>query len=226
MRRLVNLSSCLLGLSVLAGCATPPEPPEVLPGSVDFNGHWILNVADSDDPQQLMFGLLRKQIGATSETANDPNGGQGGRGRRGRGGRADNADPRALERSAPMPPIAVMSAALRWPGKNLDITQVDARVTLVSDEAKRVCQGPLIGRAHSNKSVNDPHRASENVDRALACGWVGKTLLVEANGSDSGHPILQQRYRLSADGTRLVETVVFGERMGGFTLSRVWDRGS
>lgn len=230
MRKLVYWSFSLLSLGALAGCATQPEPTEVGmgPGSVEFSGHWNLNGADSDDPQQLMLGLLRKQIGATSDTASDPSGGQGGSGRRGRGGgqaRAGGDDSRAQERSAPMPPVEVMSAALRWPGKILDITQVDAMITLVSDETKRICQGPLIGHRHSNKSANDPHRASENADRALACGWVGKSLLVETNGPDSEHPILQQRYQLSADGARLVEVVNFGGRMGAFTLSRVWDRG-
>ena len=118
-----------------------------------------------------------------------------------------------------------MSSAVRWPGKFLVITQGDAAVTLASDEATVECKR-MSGRKTPGKkpSSSEHRRSATDADLRQFCGLTGKSLVLHTGNMDEDHPPFVERFRISADGTRLVELVGFGQRGGGFSLTRVWDR--
>jgi hypothetical protein len=131
-----------------------------------------------------------------------------------------------------MPSVGIMTNALRWPGKQLEIKQVAGVVAFTSDSVNQVCQ-PSGGKAHRHHGDSDDRGGDSSGRDAPSrrdappprCGWEEKTLIVRGGDPDDDHPPFQQQYSLSDDKQRLVEVVNFkGGRSNGFTMSRVWDR--
>ena len=214
----------LLTLGLLSACAGRELAVAPPPGSVDFSGRWILNEADSDDPMHLIQSQFKAAVAGSRDTSGD-SGSRGGQRRRGgsgaRQGGPGEGEPEGAGH-APLPSVKSMSAALRWPGKILNIKQINGVVTLASDEVNRVCQPTTLNMRLHEQSVGE-HRRSADTELTPSCGWSGKSLVVEARGSGDQPPLVE-RYQISADGARLVELVRFGARAGGFSMSRVWDR--
>lgn len=214
----------VLTVVYLAGCAGEKLAPAP-PAGVDFSGSWKLNAADSDDPQRLIQAQFNTPSAQNPSGA--PSGGRGGR----QGGRGGAGGGYAGGPGAPaMPPVAVLSEGLRWPGKQLEIKQVAGVVAFTSEGANRVCQ-PMgrknphgFGGGRDGASGRDaPPRARDAP--APRCGWTEKTLIVQGGDPDEDHPPFEEQYSLSDDGRRLVEVVEFkAGRSRGFTMSRVWDR--
>ena len=190
------------------------------PTGVDFSGRWQLNEADSDDPQHL--AQVANGTAATAAGSNAPQGGRG-RGRAGVGG----AGPLGAQGPLP-PPMGTMGAALRWPGKAVEIKQVAGVVAFTSDGRSRVCQ-PGAERKHrhheSRERDYDRDAPPAGRDGPPLCGWSERTLVVHGGDPDEDRAPYEEDYSLSEDGTRLIEVVIFnGGRSNGYTLSRVWDR--
>jgi hypothetical protein len=199
---------------LLAGCAS--EKLHVAPSArVDFTGHWKLNEAESDDPQRM----IQAQFNAAAS-------GQGAAGARaGRQGAAGG------ETGTPfgpvMPSIAAMADGLRWPGKSLDVKQVEGVVAFTSEGINRVCQ-PLDADKrprHRGMPRDGGGRPTGRDGPPPRCGWEDKTLIVQGGDPDDERPPYEERYTISEDAQRLIEVVGFkGGRSNGYTLSRVWDR--
>jgi hypothetical protein len=213
MRAAAVVSAILL----LSACATDKlavNPPK----GVDFSGQWKLNDADSDDPQHLA------QV-ANGTASNNNNAAQGGGGRRGRGG---GAAPGANQGPSP-PPVGIMAAALRWPGKSLEIKQVAGVVAFTSEGRNRLCQ-PGAGSEKKHRHRDDDSRDRDSMPSGREapppiCGWSERTLVVRGGDPDEDRLTYEEDYSLSEDGTRLIEVVMFNRgRYSGYTLSRVWDR--
>jgi hypothetical protein len=221
----------LLSAALLAGCASEKLALAPPPG-VDFSGHWKLNEADSDDPQRLIQSQFSGGYGAADGTGSTRGGGRGGR--RGGGGRGGgggtggssgggDAGSGGGGGSGPggsgngaggfggMPSIAAMGAGLRWPGKDLEIKQAGGVETFTSDTHNRTYQPGVLVKKRKGSFEQ-------------ACGWDGDSLVIRAEPDDERHGF-EERYSVTTDGQRLVQTVDFkhGKREG-FTLSRVWDR--
>jgi hypothetical protein len=216
---LMRAAAVVVAILLLSACAEEKlavNPPK----GVDFSGQWKLNEADSDDPQHLA------QVAngtATNNTNTSPQSG-GGRGR----GRGGGAAPGNYQGPNP-PPVAVMSSALHWPGKMLDIKQVAGVVAFTSDTRNRVCQpgtGQKKHRHHDDDDSRDRDSAPSGRDAPPPiCGWSERTLVVRGGEPDDDRMPFEEDYSLSEDGARLIEVVVFkGGRSEGYTLSRVWDR--
>ncbi|MGO9933881.1 MAG: hypothetical protein ACLPV8_19000 [Steroidobacteraceae bacterium] len=215
----------LAAVIFLSACASDTQSIAPPPG-VDFSGQWKLDEADSDDPTHLTQAASG-QAGAPGSTRSGGSGGQGGRGGGGgRGGAAPGLGNPGLIGPA-TPSMSALSAALRWPGKRLEIKQAGAVLTFTSDGQSRVCQP----RSHEKKvrhrddSSDRDTLPSERDAPPPRCGWSDKTLIVESSETDEDRPPFEEHYSLSADGQRLIEMVGFkGARYSGFTASRVWDR--
>jgi hypothetical protein len=223
----------VMAVVYLAGCASE-KLAQAPPAGVDFSGSWKLNVADSDDPQRL----IQAQFNAppAGQSAPPSGGGPGGRNGRQGGGRGGAGYPGGPggPGGPVMPPVAVLSEGLRWPGKQLEIKQVAGVVAFTSDGINRVCQPTDTGRTHRHHASTEyrdgassgrdaPPRARDAP--APRCGWTEKTLIVQGGDPDDDHPPFEEHYSVSDDGQRLVEVVDFkGGRSSGFTMSRVWDR--
>ena len=194
------------------------------PKGVDFSGQWKLNEADSDDPQHL----AQVANGTATNTGNTSPQGGGGGGGRGRG-RAGAGVPGSYQGPSP-PSVAIMSAALRWPGKTLEIKQVAGVVAFTSDSRNRVCQpgtgGQKKHRHHDDDDSRDRDSTASGRDAPPPmCGWSERTLVVRGGDPDEDRSPFEEDYSLSEDGARLIEVVIFkGGRSEGYTLSRVWDR--
>lgn len=217
----------LLSGVLLAGCASDKLALAPPPG-VDFSGHWKLNEADSDDPQRVIQSQFSGGYGAADSSGSTRGGGRGGR--RGGGGRGGgggsggsgsgsggtgsggpSGSGSGAGGSGTMPSGAAMGAGLRWPGKDLEIKQAAGVETFTSDTHNRTYQpGALVKKRKGGFEQ--------------ACGWDGDSLVIRAEPDDERHGF-EERYSVTTDGQRLVQTVDFkrGKREG-FTLSRVWDR--
>jgi hypothetical protein len=216
----VAVLAAILCLSACAGDKLSLAPP---PG-VDFSGQWKLNEADSDDPTHLTQAASG-QAGGGNARSGGP-GGQGGRGGgRGGGNTPGLGYPGGIGPATPS--LSALGAALRWPGKRLQIKQEGSVLTFTSDGKYRVCQPGT----HEKKSGH--HRDSSDRDALPAardappphCGWSDKTLIVQSNDPDEDRPPFEEHYSTTADGQRLIEMVTFkGGRYTGFAASRVWDR--
>jgi hypothetical protein len=221
-------------LLLLAACASDPlalAPP----AGVDLSGRWLLNEADSDDPQRL---ATSQAAGAGNPGAGSSGGqqGQGGRGggRGGRGSRAGGGMGAGVPATAPLPPLGTLRAGLRWPGKEVAIKQVGGAVAITSAGVSQVYQpAPQAKQPRHRPSADDEgggrDRDMRSRDRGEEppphCGWDGRTLVVQTPDADEDHPPFEERYSLSEDGQRLIEVVGFtGGRSAGFTMFRVWDR--
>ncbi len=233
-----------LAVSLLGGCADrrPPEEPQWTP--VDFSGHWVLNQADSDDPQRILQSQFKAAVGKTSDTGGNGGDGSGGGRRGGRGsgrgggsgGRQGGSQSGSSDSNdggvspigrGPLPSMDLMSAAVRWPGKSLVITQSGETVTLNSDEATVECKRMSLSekKPRTQKPSSGEHRRSAtDADLKQFCGLTGKSLVLHTGNMDEDHPPFVERFKISADGSRLIELVGFGQRGGGFSLSRVWDK--
>jgi len=223
----------VMAVVYLAGCASE-KLAQAPPAGVDFSGSWKLNVADSDDPQRLIQAQFN--AAAAGQSAPPSGGGPGGRNGRQGGGRGGTGYPGGPggPGGPVMPPVAVLSEGLRWPGKQLEIKQVAGVVAFTSDGINRVCQPTDTGRTHRHHASTEyrdgassgrdaPPRARDAP--APRCGWTEKTLIVQGGDPDDDHPPFEEHYSVSDDGQRLVEVVEFkGGRSSGFTMSRVWDR--
>jgi hypothetical protein len=192
------------------------------PAGVDFTGKWKLNEAESDDPLHLLQTANSESV---QGAGNGGSGGRGGRGGRGGGGVG------APTMTPPTPGMGALADALRFPGKQLDIKQVNGVVAFTSDGRNRVCQPGGIrqhSRHHSGSSNQDRDAPLPSAREAPppTCAWSEKTLIVRGTRDpDDDRPPSEERYTLSEDGQRLVEEVGFrGGRSNGFTMSRVWDR--
>lgn len=229
----------VLALICLTSCASE-KLAQAPPAGVDFSGHWKLNEADSDDPQRLIqtqFDAPAARQGASP--SGGPGGGAGRRG--GQGGGPGSSAGLGGPGEAVMPSVGAMGEGLRWPGKLLEIKQVAGVVAFSSGGVNRVCQPMDEGRAHGNHGA-PPSRDGASPGRGLPsggrdalprgrdtppphCGWTNKTLVVRGGDLDDDRPPFVEQYSLSEDGQRLVEVVGFGGgRLGGFSMSRVWDR--
>jgi hypothetical protein len=206
----------ILMLSACAGEKLAVNPPQ----GVDFSGQWKLNEADSDDPQHLA------QVANGTATSNNNNVPQSGRGR----GRGGNVPGGTYQGPAP-PPVSIMGAALRWPGKALEVKQVAGVVALTSDGHNRVCQPGTQRKPrphhHDDEDTRDRDSMPSGRDAPPPiCGWSERTLVVRGGSDpDDDRAPYEEDYSLSEDGMRLIEVVIFtGGRSNGYTLSRVWDR--
>ncbi|HVC01115.1 MAG TPA: hypothetical protein VND80_02825 [Steroidobacteraceae bacterium] len=186
---------------LIAGCAHE-RLALAPPAGVDLSGHWRLNAADSDDAQHLVAIL-----GSADES---PAGGDGD---------ADGSAQAGRQRVSAAPPVPVhasvgeIAEAMRWPGKDLLIEQTGGVVAFSSGGESRVYRpwSPLRGKAPRGR------------DARPVCGWSGRALLVTV-APDGDGPMIDLRYRLSADRQRLFEQVSQGSGPGGVELFRVWDR--
>jgi hypothetical protein len=126
------------------------------------------------------------------------------------------------------PPVGVLAEATRFPGKQLEIKQVNGVLTFTSEGQVRVCQPGDFHKArrhHGSASDRDAPLPSAREAPPPKCGWSEKTLIVRSNEPDEDRPPFEEHYRISEDGQRLIEEVSFrGGRSSGFTMSRVWDR--
>jgi len=131
-----------------------------------------------------------------------------------------------------MPPVAVLDEGLRWPGKDLAVTQRGGVVTFTVGGTNRVCRpGTMKGQHHRGTGVEDPSHGRDAPSHGRGdvpppvCGWDEGTLVVQSGDPEEDHPPFEQRFSVSEDGERLVELVVFkGGRSSGFAASREWDR--
>jgi hypothetical protein len=199
---------------LLGGCASDGLNLAPPPG-VDFNGHWKLNPADSDDPMHLL------QI--ANGQAQGSAGGSGGRGGHGGGG-GQTGYPMAAP--AATPSMGVLGGTLRWPGKQLEIHQVGGVVTFTSEGKNRICQpnNDKKGPRHGDNSDRDVMPSAREAPPPT-CGWLDKTLIITTRDRDDDLPPFEERYSVSQDGQRLVEEVAFKSgRSAGFVMSRVWDK--
>jgi hypothetical protein len=218
----------LILLVLLPGCASE-KLALAPPAGVDLSGHWTLNDADSDDPQRVAISQnVAGTAGASGSSGTGGTGGQGGRGGRG-GSRAGAAGGYGGGPTGPaMPGVGALSDGLRWPGRELEVTQVAGVVTIASMGTRQVYSPSAADRStHAKPASGDAGgRGRDPRDGPPpACGWDGRILVVQAENPDDEHPPFEERYGLSDDGTRLIEVVAFkGGRSGGFTVSRVWDR--
>jgi len=207
-------AAAVMALLMLSACVADKLAVNP-PAGVDLSGRWKLDEADSDDPQHL----AQAANGTAASPTNVPQTARG----RGRGG---GAAPAGFQGPSP-PSVSSMAAALRWPGKTLDIKQVAGVVAFTSDGRNRVCEpGAERRRRHHDDSRDRDSMPSERDPPPQACGWSERTLVVEAGGdSDEDRARYEEHYNLSDDGKRLIGVVVFtGGRSSGYTLSRVWDR--
>ncbi len=223
----------LMALMCLAACASE-KLALAPPSGVDFTGHWKLDEADSDDPLRV----VQSQTADTAPGASGTSGSSGGR--RGQGGRGGGQSRGGAPGGgygagvgAPTPPgVGTLSAALRWPGKELEIKQVAGVVAVTSSGTSRVFQ-PVVADGNTHRHRKPPDDDSGPRDRDMrarddgppVCGWDGKTLVVQSGAPDDDHPPFEERYSVSEDGQRLIEVVGFkSSRSPGFTMSRVWER--
>ncbi len=207
-------AAAMMALLMLSACAEEKLAVKP-PAGVDFSGQWKLDEADSDDPQHL----AQVANGTAPTNTNAPQSPPG----RGRGGGVPGA---AYQGPSP-PPVSIMAASLRWPGKGLEIKQVAGVVALTSDGRNRVCEpGAERKRRHHDDSRDRDSMPSERDAPPPVCGWSDRTLVVQGSGdADEDRARYEEHYSLSEDGTRLIEVVVFsGGRSNGYTLSRVWNR--
>ena len=207
----------LAAITVLSACASDRSSMAPPPG-VDFSGHWKLNEADSDNPLHLLQAA-NQSSGARSEPDS------GGRGRGGRGGRGSYGAPVFAPAT---PAMGYLSEAVRYPGKQLEITQVGGIVTFTSEGKSRVCQPgetKKISRQHRSSSERDAPLPARRDSPPPKCGWSEKTLIVSSAEIGEDRPPFEERYSIAEDSQRLVEEVIFrGGRSSGFIVSRVWDR--
>jgi hypothetical protein len=206
----------LAAIIFLSACASNDMALAPPPG-VDFSGRWKINVADSDDPLHLLQ-LANAQASEAEDNAN-----AGGRGGRGRGGTGYPAlTPPAT------PSVAVLADATRFPGKQLEIKQVNGILTFTSEGQIRVCRPGDVHQArrhHDSGADRDAPLPAARDTPPPKCGWSEKTLIVRSSESDEDRPPFEEHYRVSEDGQRLIEEVSFRRgRSSGFTMSRVWDR--
>jgi hypothetical protein len=205
----------------LSGCATD-KLSLVPPPGVNFTGQWQLNVAESDDPQHLLETANSQAAAASKDPGTGTGGARGGRG----GGRSSAATGYPSAVPPATPPMAVVSEALSWPGKKVEIKQVAGVVAFTSDGKNRICQPTESDQKphHHGSSDRDRRPSGRDVPPPI-CGWAEKTLIVQGGEADDERSPYEEHYSISEDGQRLVETVGFkGGRSNGFTLSRVWDR--
>lgn len=211
----------LAAVMIVSACATDGLSLAPPPG-VDFSGNWQLNAADSDDPMHLLQLANAQAAGAADNSGNS--GGRGGRG--GRGG-AQGAGYPSLTPPA-TPSFGVLTAASRFPGKQLEIKQVGGVLTFTSQGQIRVCQpenAKKKQRHHGGSGDRDAPLPAAREAPPPRCGWLEKTLIVSSSEQDEDRPPFEEHYSISEDGQRLVEEVNFrGGRSKGFTMSRVWDR--
>ncbi len=203
---------CLL----VAACAATPKLALLPPSGIDFSGRWHLNVADSDDP--LRLSEASAAAGGLSPPGQSPRGGgRGGRGSRGGDPSQGGAPPGGGR--VPALPVATVAELLSWPGTALEIRQHEGAVDFLSDGDSRPCQ-PAEAAVIARPAKVKGRRSAE----ATVCGWEGKSLLVRVPEAD-GEPGFDARYRITADGKRLIQVVTLnGGRMAGLSMSRVWDR--
>jgi hypothetical protein len=211
-------------LSACAGDTLELKPP---PG-VDFTGHWKLNEADSDDPLRVSQAAADAAANAgTAGTGGSGGGSGGGNGGGGRGARGGvRGAPGTGYPAGPIPPsVSVMSAALSWPGKQLEIKQVAGVVAITSEGRNRVCEPSPEKKHHHHHAPDDDALPSARDAPPPSCGWSEGTLVFHTGDPDEDRPPSEERYSLSEDGQRLIEVVGFkGGRSNGFTMSRVWDK--
>ena len=211
-------SAVLAAIIVLSACASDGLRSAPPPG-VDFTGHWKLNEADSDDPLHLLQTANSQAAAGAQDTGNSRRGGRGGR-----GGSQGMGYPAF---SPATPPMGVLTAAVRFPGKRLEIKQVGGVVAFSSEGKDRICQpgdAKKVPRHRDNSSDRDALPSRRDTPPP-SCGWFEKTLIVHGNDPDEDRPPFEEHYSIAEDGQRLVEEVSFkGGRSNGFTLSRVWDR--
>jgi hypothetical protein len=208
----MRAAAVVVAMLILSACAAD-ELAANPPTGVDFSGQWKLNEADSDDPQHLAQA-------ANGTAANGNNSQQTSRGRGRAGAPVGYQGPVA-------PPMGLMGASLRWPGKALEIKQVAGVVAFSSDGRNRVCQ-PGAQKKHRHHDDDPRDRDSMPSGREApppVCGWSERTLVVRGADADEDRPTYEEDYSLSEDHMRLIEVVLFtAGRSTGFTLSRVWDR--
>jgi len=212
----------LAAIFCLSACASDKMSLAPPPG-VDFSGKWKLNEADSDDPTHLMQAASGQAgaAGTRSGGSGEPGGRGGGRGGNTPGGLGNPGIGPAT------PSMSALGAALRWPGKRLEIKQAGEVLTFTSDGKYRVCQPGTHekkSRHHDDSSDRDALPAARDAPPPR-CGWSDKTLIVQSSDPDEDRPPFEEHYSITADGQRLIEMVSFkGGRYTGFTASRVWDR--
>ena len=215
----------IVALICLAGCAND-KLTQSPPAGVDFSGHWKLNETDSDDPQRL----IQAQFDTSARSQNTTtSGGRGGR----QGGGAGGASPGGPVGPS-MPSIAAMGDAVRWPGKQLNVSQVAGVVAFTSEGINRVCQPPEGGKGHRDHGggPGDRHGAGGRDASPRTrdvppphCGWEERTLIVRGGDADDDWPPFEEHYSLSDDGQRLIGEIKFNSgRSNGYVMSRVWDR--
>jgi hypothetical protein len=216
----MRAAAVVTAMLILSACADDKLAANP-PSGVDFSGQWKLNAADSDDPQHLA-----QAANGTAANGNNTQQTGGGRGR-GRGGGVGGGVPGGSPGPV-APPIGLMGAALRWPGKGLEIKQVAGVVAFTSDGRNRVCQPGAAEKKHRHHDDDARDRDSMPSGRDApppVCGWSERTLVVLGGDTDDDRPAYEEDYSLSEDGMRLIEVVLFKNgRSNGFTLSRVWDR--
>lgn len=218
----------LLVTTLLIAACAHEELGSRPPSGVDLSGQWRLNVADSDDPLRLTQQALSSQTaGADAGGSTAPP--QGGRGRGQRQGGAGGLGSLGGPMGPSAPGVMTLDEALRWPGKDLSITQGNTAITFSSAGRDETCRPGEHRPKHKPPKDNPESHDAPQRGRGDAlpphCGWDEATLVVQPRDTEEDHAPFDKAFTLSEDRQRLIEVVTFrGGRSGGFTASRVWDR--
>ena len=180
------------------------------PSGVDLSGHWRSTRRTATMRSGSCRVSWRPATAERDAAAARPATGRGGPRRRG-GGRRPNGTGDAAG--------AVLDEGLRWPGKDVIDQAVGHR-------------GHLLERRQRPRLPGDSGQGSRRITGAATrgrgdappprCGWDQGTLVVQSGEPEEDRPPYEQRFSLSADGQRLVESSCSraGARMA-FTASRV-----
>src|SRR5271166_2466426 len=187
--------SVVLAVALLAACATE-QLATAPPGGVDFSGHWRLDEADSDDPMRLMQSQLASATAGAGPAGSTGRGGpRGGRSGPAAGGFAGPAGPL-------MPSVTTLDEALRWPDKDLTITQGGGAVTLVSHGRSDRCRPTATQPAAPPQHREAPEHGRGDVPPPI-CGWDQKMLVVRSGDPEEDHPQFERRFSVSDDAQQL-----------------------
>ena len=190
-----RLAAVLAGPTIVAsvGCSSAGSGPvsTLAPEDLDLSGSWILNVEQSDNPEQMMRegGMGGGAMGGRRPGGGGarPSGGRTGRGGM-RGGAPSQADQQRMQQTMRM---------ATQPPRRIVIEQHDSTVTI------RPARGRTELLLTNWRKVSQEIENGGQVD--IRARWRGRELHIEREVHLGGK--VTQQYSLSSDGERLlVET--------------------
>ncbi len=202
-----------------ASIVLPPQAGRGMPAfqstHPDFSGHWTLDVAASDDPQERLKAAARsmRQDSGGGRGMGGGSGRPGGRGGKG-GGQGSQGGPGGMGARGGM--TSADMAALASKPERLDITH-DEPLLVITDEHD---QSQRLYTDFRGASVSASNPAPQ---RVAVAGWEGNDLVVEMHAGGGGRLI--RSYHLDREAGRLmVSTTVDHPEMNAVTYRLVYDR--